>query len=221
MKIISLCLLLAASVNCSNSTSHEVSVRHDHNKSRGGVSMSVKQDQTDEDKATMLVRKLQSANEDDREQAKKELRSLAGGSAESRKRVIRESIKVVEASDTLLRATSAAHYDAWKFAAELLGELKATEALDALIACINCNDGIGGLSSYRFPALRAIIMIGPEAVPKLTEALGDVRPTTRSYAALALGEIGGDRAKKALEQALLSERDKDVIMSIRAGLRQQ
>jgi HEAT repeat protein len=93
--------------------------------------------------------------------------------------------------------------------------------LDVLIACIDCNNGLSGLSFDRFPALKAITMIGPEAVPKLTEALRDGRPTTRSYAAVALGEIGGSDAKKALDHALLSERDKEVVISIQIALRKQ
>jgi HEAT repeat protein len=103
----------------------------------------------------------------------------------------------------------------------LLGQVKAVEALDVLIACINCNDGMHGLSAYRFPAFRALIMIGPEAVPKLVKALSDSAASTRGRAASALGEIGGADAKKALEQALISERDEDVVRSIKIALRKQ
>jgi HEAT repeat protein len=221
MKIITVCLLLVASSYCSNSTHHEVSSLNYRDTPDGRPVVPLKQDKRGEDKATMLVLRLQSADESDRVQAKGALRAFAGQSAESRKQVIRESIKLVEESDPSQRLTSEAHYDAWSFATELLGELKATEALDALIACINCNDGIGGLSSDRFPAFKAITMIGSESVTKLIAALSDKRPTTRSYAALALGEIGGTEAKKSLEQALLSEHDKDVVVSIRIALRQQ
>jgi HEAT repeat protein len=180
-----------------------------------------KQDQSGENKAAILVRKLQSDREGERTLAKKGLRSMARTSAQSREQVIRELVKLVGGSEAVLRASSTVHYDAWSFAAELLGQVKAVEALDVLIACINCNDGMHGLSAYRFPAFRALIMIGPEAVPKLVKALSDSAASTRGRAASALGEIGGADAKKALEQALISERDEDVVRSIKIALRKQ
>lgn len=64
-------------------------------------------------------------------------------------------------------------------------------------------------------------MIGPEAVHKLIGALSDSNASTRGRAASALGKIGGADAKKALEQALSSERDEDVIRSIKIALRKQ
>jgi len=202
MKALSLCLFLAASASVGWS-----------------AIMPRKQDQSGENRAAILVRKLQSDREAERAQAKKGLRSMARASAQSRQQVIRELVKLVAGSEPVLRASSTAHYDAWSFAAELLGQVKAVEALDVLIACINCNNGLHGLSSYRYPAFRALIMIGPEAVPKLIEALSKSDASTRSRAAAALGEIGGADAKKALEQALNSERDEDVIRRIKIALR--
>lgn len=81
----------------------------------------------------------------ERAEAKKGLRSMARASAQSREQVIRELVKLIKGSEPLLGASSTAHYDAWSFAAELLGQVKAAEALDVLIACIDCNDGIHGL----------------------------------------------------------------------------
>ena len=221
MRIVSLCLLLAASNSCSSTMPKEVNSLSRQNTPVSGVNTPVKQDQFGDERAIRLVRRLQWDDEVERGQAKKGLRSLARESAQLRQEVIQGSIKLVQASELSLRLSSSAHYDAWRFAAELLGELKATEALDVLIACIDCNNGLSGLSFDRFPALKAIIMIGPAAVPKLTDALRDTRPATRSYAAFALGEIGGPDTKKALENALLSERDKDVVISIQIALRKQ
>ncbi len=164
----------------------------------------MEQNQADINEATILAQQLQSADEVERKQAKKEIRLLTEKSAESRGQVIRELIKLIERSNSRLRLTSEEHYDAWSFAVELLGELKATESIATLVTCISCNDGTGGLSVYRHPALRAIIKIGPEAIPKLREALSSNDPATREYSALALGEIGGTEARAALENALLN-----------------
>lgn len=218
MKILTLCCLLVACSSCFSSMLQEVRALNNQNTPYSGVNTPVKQDEAGDDKATRLVRELQSDDEVERTRAKKGLRFLA---RESRPRVIHELVKLVQGSERKLRTTSRAHYDAWSFAAELLGKLKATEAVDVLIACIDCNNGMGGLSAHRFPAFRALIMIGSEAIPKLTEALSNTRPSTRSRAALALGEIGGSDAKKALEHALLSERHEDVVKSIQIALRNQ
>jgi HEAT repeats len=220
MKTAILCLLVAASTSCVSSASQEVRTSQNPNSSFNNATPSTAPNQTNEDEVAVLVRNLQETDETARKEAKNRLRSLARESVEARKRVIHELIPIVEGTDELARVTSPARYDAWKFAIELFGDLKATEALDALIACIYCNEGIGGLSFDRRPALKAIIKFGTEAVPKLSEALRNDRPATRSFAALALGEIGGAEAKKALEHALLSERNKDVVMSIQAALRQ-
>lgn len=218
MKLVSLCLLLAAANNCSSTMPQKVTALTNQNKSVSGVNMPVKQDPIGEERVIKLVRQLQSDHEVERAQAKKGLRALA---RKSRQQVVQESIKLMQESEPRLRMTTQAHYDAWRFSAELLGELKATEALDVLIACISCNNGINGLSAYRFPAFRALIMIGPEAVPKLISVLSDNDAATRSRAALALGEIGGSDATKALENALVSERDQDVVMSIQIALRKR
>jgi HEAT repeat protein len=221
MKALGLCLFVGSLAGCSSSASSEAGMIPARTAPRVQTNQPAKQVEPAEDRAAVLIRKLQSPGDADREQAKEELRSLAKESAESRRRVIDESIRLMKSTDAAQRIPSSAQYDAWRFAAELLGELKATEAVDTLIACIDCNDGIMGLSFHRFPALRALTMIGPEAVPKLTEALSDSRPRTRGYAALALGEIGGVEAKAALERALLTEQDPDVIPSIRIALREQ
>lgn len=66
----------------------------------------------------------------------------------------------------------------------------------------------------------AIIALGnykeKSAVPALIELLfHDVRPVIRETAAWALGQIGGDEADKAIEQALKQEQDEDVLRELR------
>lgn len=209
MKIVCLCLLLATANSCFSTMPRDVNSLSNQNTPQSGANVRVKQEQDGDHKVKTLVQRLGSDEELERGNAKKALRSLALESAQSRGKVVPELVKLFQGSDPSLRLSSPAHYDAWRRAAELLGELHATEALDVLIACIECNNGLSGLSFERFPALKAIIAIGPDAVPKLTEALRDGSPATRSYAASALGEIGGSDAKRALENALSSERDKD------------
>ncbi len=58
----------------------------------------------------------------------------------------------------------------------------------------------------------------PQAVPALIEALYDHEPLIRGHAAWALGRIGGERAKKALEEALAGEENEDVKKEIQWAL---
>jgi len=55
-------------------------------------------------------------------------------------------------------------------------------------------------------------------VPPLAEALRRGEPTARGHAAWALGRIGGEAARAALEAALAAERDAAVLEEIRAAL---
>src|SRR5437588_8448568 len=58
----------------------------------------------------------------------------------------------------------------------------------------------------------------PQAVPALIGALHDHEPLVRSHAAWALGCIGGEEAKFALEESLLDEEDKEVQKEIQYAL---
>lgn len=59
-----------------------------------------------------------------------------------------------------------------------------------------------------------------QAVPALIEALHDYEPLVRGHAAWALGRIGGELAKKALEEALPCEEDGEVRKEIQCALNQ-
>jgi epoxyqueuosine reductase len=58
----------------------------------------------------------------------------------------------------------------------------------------------------------------PQAVPALIGALHDVEALVRGHAAWALGRIGGDEAKRALEEAVTGEEDEEVRQEIRCAL---
>jgi epoxyqueuosine reductase len=58
----------------------------------------------------------------------------------------------------------------------------------------------------------------PQAVPALIGALYDHEPLIRGHAAWALGRIGGEQAKKALEEALPGEENEEVKKEILCAL---
>jgi epoxyqueuosine reductase len=57
-----------------------------------------------------------------------------------------------------------------------------------------------------------------QAVPALIGALQDYEPLIRGHAAWALGRIGGEQAKKALEEALAGEENEEVRKEIQCAL---
>ena len=57
-----------------------------------------------------------------------------------------------------------------------------------------------------------------QAVPALTGALHDYEPLVRGHAAWALGRLGGEQAKQALQDALIAEEDEEVCKEIRCAL---
>jgi epoxyqueuosine reductase len=57
-----------------------------------------------------------------------------------------------------------------------------------------------------------------DAVPALVGALHDYEPLVRGHAAWALGKLGGEQAKQALEEALKREEDEEVRKEIRCAL---
>ena len=56
-------------------------------------------------------------------------------------------------------------------------------------------------------------------VPALSKALKDDEPLVRQHAAWALGKIGGARARRALDKALLCECDAEVIDEMRFAIK--
>ena len=57
-----------------------------------------------------------------------------------------------------------------------------------------------------------------QAVPALIGALHDYEPLVRGHAAWALGRLGGEQAKQALQNALNTEEDEEVLKEIRCAL---
>ena len=109
----------------------------------------------------------------------------------------------------------------WLHGASLLADLKATEALDLLIANIDFTDGwSASISESHFPALVAILRIGQPAIPKLRIVLSnDSESNRRKFAAFCIAYIGGDQAKMVFKSAVLRETDPCVKGFLEASLK--
>jgi HEAT repeat protein len=93
------------------------------------------------------------------------------------------------------------HY-LWREGSNLLGDLKATQALDLLISHLAMDDGDYSESMAHQPALWGVIKIGSSAVPKLENALvHSPDPAMRWSAIYCLSFIGGHSAVMVLRRA--------------------
>ena len=101
---------------------------------------------------------------------------------------------------------------------ELLGEMKSEDAVPAIIKVLEIT-GRSGREPKRLREIRALVQIGPPAVPALTDALARAPETARKQKspyypdqrliqirmAFALAEIGDPRAIPALEDLIRIE----------------
>jgi HEAT repeat protein len=110
-------------------------------------------------------------------------------------------------------------YYLWLEGSKILGDLKATQSLDLLIAHLDLNNGSFGASMNHQPAIPGIIEMGTVAVPKLAEALRhNKNRDIRQAAAFCLAGIGGKSATGTLKDSLKSESDACVRKMIELSL---
>lgn len=107
----------------------------------------------------------------------------------------------------------------WHYGGEVLGALRAIEALDLLIANLGVTDGESP-SMTHYPAVETVIRIGSISIPKLSAKLKqEENARIRNLAVFCIASIGGRTAKQALVKALPNEKDKCVSNFIRFTLK--
>lgn len=145
------------------------------------------------------------------------LKVSAEGSTVCRKQVITTLLVAMDQRD--LNITSGTpHFFVWHYGTRLLGELKAVEALDFLIANFHLHDG-SGFPLNHYPALGAVIDMGEVALPKLQVELKENPDRyTRRHTVFCIAQIGGQSAEQILKQALPNESDPCTASCIRATL---
>lgn len=130
----------------------------------------------------------------------------ANRSTTCRKRVIATLVMAMDQPNVDLVRDRRSFY-LWHYGSELLGDLRASEALDLLIKHLDLNDRTPFPLNHH-PALVGVIRMGPIALPKLNIVLRQ-NPDRymRRYAVFCIASIGGVSANQALRQALSSETD--------------
>ncbi|HEU4386391.1 MAG TPA: ankyrin repeat domain-containing protein [Blastocatellia bacterium] len=143
-----------------------------------------------------------------RQEVRARILEMANQSPESRKVVIERLIDVTADPAAQDQGTLA---DAWMTAVNVLGELRATEAIDVLVENLD-RTGQNGiiLSIHIKPVSSALENIGAPALPKLIQALSQAKPSIRIETAWVLFSIDKQVARAALEAACESEKDDSV-----------
>ncbi|HEY3028103.1 MAG TPA: HEAT repeat domain-containing protein [Pyrinomonadaceae bacterium] len=207
-------LLLIAGVSCRGVTAH-----HEAQLASGRPTISSESDGQMSEMKTLL-RHLGSDHKDERENAKRAIVILANESPENRQEVIKELVEIVTVSNK--RSPFYESHDrflSWMEAVDIVGTLRATEAIDVLIQCLDCDVGVSGLGPGRYPAAMAVIKIGKAAIPALAASLEHERLEIRFKAVEALYAIGGDDAREVLRSAERKQSDRLLKSTIRDIIR--
>jgi len=177
-------------------------------------------EQKEQTDLVILLEKLSDSSEDVRVGTRKRIVNLGQQSKGNRQIIIAELLKRVEAPDFRYQTTTLSGSLFWVEVSKIFSAVKAVEAIDFLIDCLNCAAVHQYASnSYRHrPAVGALIVLGQPAVPKLVKTLSHPDPRLRLYAAVCLGSIQGDAARQALTDALPNEPDLDVQAEIKRAI---
>ena len=165
----------------------------------------------------MAVRTLSHGRYEDQQKAVARLKEDAGRSTICRKQVIASLMSAMDQSNVDLTAGTPQFF-LWHYGTQLLGELKATEALDLLIANFDRHDG-SGFPFNHYPAIGGVISMGEIALPRLQTALRENPDRfTRRLTVFCIALIGGRPAHQILTQALKGETDPCVASCIQASI---
>ena len=175
------------------------------------------QDSVPDSQIAAAVKSLSSGTYEAQQQAVVFLKADAERSPACRKRVITSMILAMDQPNLDLTGGTPQFF-LWHNGTRLLGELKATEALDLFIANIDRHDG-SGFPFNHYPAVRGVIDMGESALPKLQTVLRENPDRyTRRLTVFCIALIGGRSAHHILRQALKGETDSCVTSCIRATL---
>ena len=148
-----------------------------------------------------------------------ELRANATRSPTCRMQVITGLMKAMDQPELDLTGGTPQFF-LWHYGTRLLGELKAVEALDLLIANMHLHDG-SGFPFNHYPAIGGVIDMGEIALPKLESVLVKHPDRYRRRDAIfCVALIGGKSAHEVLQRAAKVETDPCAISCIQATLKE-
>jgi hypothetical protein len=186
----------------------------------GSTSLGQTEKEPMQDRIDILIGKLSTKDFGEIYSIRDELIRTADGDASARSEIIKKLLSIAS-EDPSIR-TSPEQYNSWEGSVLILGDLRAHEAIDILIACLNCNDGTGSLNvAATYPAFDALAKIGQPAIPSIENELvkTPVVPSNIRYlSVLLLLRIGGQKERQFLRRLLDTETDSLVKKEIRNHL---
>jgi hypothetical protein len=177
-----------------------------------------KQECLNQEEFSKALEAFETGTSTDGDRAKQRLLEISGKSYQCRGEIIRALVKAMDQPNVDFRSDPRI-FHVWRYGGEILGDLKAVEALDLLISHLSRTGWTFSTSMKHQPALKAVIKIGEPAIPKLDEVLrqhSDVQ--MRHSAVYCIASIGGPAAVQTLKNALPLETDKCVSRFIRISL---
>jgi hypothetical protein len=217
MKIFSLCcLLFLMAASCSNSATPDT----------GGPPVKPPPVQTNgclsEDEVAMKLVAITKSDYQKTNEIKESLLNESRKSSVCRQALIESVVRRMDRplSSNADKAEQADRFNIWRAGADVLGYLKATEAVDFLVAHLDFTTGMYSTTMSQQPALHAVTAIGEGAIPRLSEVLRE-HPDwrMRMYAVYCISGIEGPSAERALKEALPSESDTCVKPFIQASIK--
>jgi hypothetical protein len=134
--------------------------------------------------------------------------------SEDRKRLFEVLTELPDAISALIRMLGDSRWFVVRNAADLLGELGASRAEEALVALLRHSD-----DRVRRTATNALVKVGtPNALKGIYEAVSDTSPEVRMQAAAAMSMRKDGRASATLIRAIEDEDDSDVQLAMIAAL---
>ncbi len=155
-----------------------------------------------------------------RTHAETELISRAKSSPDLRSRIIQDLMKSVEGQDELdgHHFVLVSTFLFWSGATIIFADIKAVEAIDMMIRCIDSSNGLSG-NAGEPPSAYALVRMGTITIPKLSQALHhEPSSANRIRIVLCLSRIGGPQARAALREGLKTETNKGVRYYINRAL---
>lgn len=134
--------------------------------------------------------------------------------SEDRKRLFEVLTELPESVSALIRMLGDSRWFVVRNAADLLGELGASKAEEALVTLLRHSD-----DRVRRAATNALVKVGtPNAIKGIYEAVADTSPEVRMQAAAAVSTRRDGRASATLLRAIEGEDDADVQLAMIAAL---
>jgi len=167
----------------------------------------------------MEVKQLSSGDYDQTLHARNTLLNVAHESDACKQAIVRALIVAMD-QPNLDFERHISNYYLWREGSQLLGELRAVEALDLLISHLDLTNGFHSSSMAFQPAILGVRQMGQAAIPKLAVALQKhAKPSIRLAAAYCLTDIGGVAAMNSLKRAKERESNSCVANFIQVSLK--